>query len=113
MIHASELRKGNLINTEYGILPVHAIVFNSVQVKGKDGRILWANKIEGVKLSEELLLKFGFITYTKEYYVRDKFILNPKFKLRDVCFDITFKYAHKLQNCFYELTGKELTLTNA
>lgn len=44
MISISDLRKGNLIKTEYGILPVHAIIFNEVQVKGNDGRILWAKE---------------------------------------------------------------------
>jgi len=59
MIPTSDLRKGNLIKTEYGILPVHAIIFNDVQVKGTDGRILWAKEVEGVELSDEILELFG------------------------------------------------------
>ena len=60
MIPISDLRKGNMIKTEYGILPVHAIIFSEVQVKGKDGRILWAKETEGVGVDEQLLLRFGF-----------------------------------------------------
>lgn len=43
---------GNYILTEYGELPIKHVVFDSYQVTGKDGRILWANKVEPIKLTE-------------------------------------------------------------
>lgn len=94
MIPISDLRPGNLIKTEYGILSVHSIVFDSVQVKGKDGRILWAKEIEG------LLVSFIEISRLLRGYVdADKaFVWN------------NIKFIHQLQNHYYWNTFKELEL---
>jgi len=81
MIPISDLRKGNLIKTEYGILPVHAIIFNEVQVKGNDGRILWAKETEGVYLEREEMI-WGRI----------------------------IKYVHEKQNIYYWLNGSEMEI---
>jgi len=81
MIPISDLRKGNLIKTEYGILPVHAIIFQEVQVKGKDGRILWAKETEGVYLESEEMV-WGRI----------------------------IKYVHEKQNIYYWLNGLEMEI---
>ncbi len=88
MIPISDLRKGNLIKTEYGILPVHAIVFNSVQVKGKDGRVLWAKEIEGVGIGEIDIYRVG------ETLVAEV--------LRN------WLFVHEMQNWYYWNNGKEL-----
>lgn len=66
MIPISDLRKGNLIKTEYGILPVHAIIFNEVQVKGKDGRILWAKEIEGVGINSDLFDRSNLLNFARK-----------------------------------------------
>lgn len=92
MIPISDLRKWNLIKTEYGILPVHAIVFNSVQVKGKDGRVLWAKEIEGVGIGEI-------------------HIKNIKgFMLTEVLRNWLF--VHEMQNWYYWHNKQELELNN-
>ena len=81
MIPTSDLRPGNLIQTEYGILPVHAIAFNDIQVMGSDGRILWAKKIEGVEITESHLknISDNDLTY----------------------FLVIYQFLHELQNYFY------------
>lgn len=113
MIPASDLRKGNLVKTEYGILPVHAIAFNDVQVIGTDGRILWANQVEGVELSEEILKRFGIeVEYTNGGWLRWQI---EDFKLLDrklphpIAHSNYILFAHELQNLFYWIKRKELT----
>ena len=81
MIPVSDLRKGNLIITEYGILPVHAIAFNEVQVVGTDGRILWAKQTEGVEIDSNNLKNIS--EKDKEDYL------------------VVYSFVHELQNWFY------------
>jgi len=50
---------GNYISTEYGELQIKHVVFDSYQVTGKDGRTLWANKVEPIKLTEKLVIFLG------------------------------------------------------
>lgn len=90
MIPISDLRKGNLIKTEYGILPVHALIFNEVQVKGKDGRILWAKEIEGIGIGEIDIYKVGESLVS---LVLRKWV-----------------FVHEMQNWYYWHSGKELEL---
>lgn len=121
-IAANDLRKGNLINTEYGILTVHAIVFNDVQVKGKDGRILWANQVEGVEITEDLLKEFGWgkgefdSEYLDNVSLKQE-VLGYNVNSNMFCIETNcdvmeinhIKYAHEIQNTYYWLTKKELT----
>lgn len=123
MIPTSDLRKGNLVKTEYGILPVHTTAFNDVQVKGKDGRILWAKEVEGVELSEDILVGFGFEKFDDcgELKRDDCFCihkdsgftigLTPKFCMIGYR-NVSLKFAHELQNTFYWIKRKDLTYLN-
>lgn len=90
MIPTSDLRKGNLIKTEYGIVTVHAIVFNDVQVKGKDGRILWAKEVEGIGIGEIDINKIGKTLVLK---VIKKWL-----------------FVHEMQNWYYWNYRKELKI---
>lgn len=91
-IPVSNLRKGNLIRTEYGILRIYEIVFSDIQVKGKDGRILWAKDIEGIGIGE-----FNIIAQVGEILVA-KVIKN-------------WLYVHELQNWYYwNSGGKEINM---
>jgi len=110
MIPTSDLRKGNLIKTEYGVLPVHAIIFQEVQVKGKDGRILWAKEVEGVELSEEIMHEFKFELFPWGW-VKNRLRITPfyfAYKSDNGCCNL--KLAHELQNLYYWMERKELTL---
>ena len=114
MIPTSDLRKGNLVKTEHGILPVHHIAFGDVQVKGTDGRILWANQVEGVEINEEILIGFGleknfrtFFDNESDFYITTNTgFFNVKSggaMIRQV------RFAHELQNLFYWIERKELS----
>ena len=110
MIPVIDLRKGNLIRTEYGVLPVHAIIFNEVQVKGKDGRILWAKEIEGVELSEKIMNGFGVVDNGRYYSLgKSNFLilLTPRHWLIGYR-DTIQRFTHELQNTYYWIERKEL-----
>ncbi|MCE5332696.1 MAG: hypothetical protein LLF95_11240 [Bacteroidales bacterium] len=128
-ILTSDLRKGNLIKTEYGILPVHAIVFQEVQVKDRDGRILWAKEIEGVELSEDLIKTFGFefnevvMALWKEcwfkghpsqrfdlYFKNHKILMSSRYQTFSESLETDIKFAHEIQNLYYWIERKELII---
>lgn len=96
MIPVSDLRKGNFIRTEYGILPIHVIIFNDVQVKGKDGRILWAKEIEGIGIGEIDTDKI------KETFKNRKDLIKNVLK--------KWLFVHEMQNWYYWHNRKELKL---
>jgi len=112
MIPISDLRKGNLIKTEYGILPIHDIVFNDVQVVGTDGRILWANEVEGVELTDSIMHGFEFELFPWGW-VKPRFRITPfhfSYKSDNGCCNL--KFAHELQNLYYWIERKEEAQTN-
>lgn len=97
-IPTSDLRKGNIISTEYGILPIHNICFNDIQVKTSDGRILWVNRLEGIDL-----LEFEFQESTVNQISS---LINKEFKrITDV--DRSIVFVHELQNWYYWNSGKQ------
>ena len=90
MIPTSDLRKGNLIKTEYGILPVHHIVFDDIYVKGKDGRVLYVREVEGVGIGEINIANVGESMVAK--------ILRR------------WLFVHEMQNWYYWNYRKEITI---
>lgn len=81
--------------------------------------------VEPIPLTEEWLLKFGFVFEDEQHheyfgsYLRDdlngySLIVNKnenKFILRTDVFDLTtISYVHQLQNIFFALTGNELEI---
>lgn len=115
---------GNYISTEYGDLPIKHVVFDKYQVIGKDGRILWANKVEPIKLTEELLINSNMIQDNyRAFYLGIIFIKKceingeTKFDIHigehfgETKHFIYIYYLHELQNII-SLTGEKLTLTN-
>jgi len=112
MIPVSDLRKGNLVKTEHGILPVHHICFNDIYVQGKDGRTLYAREVEGVELTDEILSLFKIeVEYTNGGWLRWK---KENFKLLDRKLPHPIDHmnyillAHELQNLYYWIERKEL-----
>lgn len=128
MIPTSDLRKGNLVKTEYGILPVHHIVFNDIYVLGNDGRVLYAREVEGVELSEKILIELGFDKLlpnigqisqdeinlgklrTVVIFRADSFTFNTSngWWIWHKPLDYKPTFAHELQNMFYWIEKKEL-----
>lgn len=133
-MEANELRIGNLTQDKVTKV-VYTITANSllylVACKEEDKE----PAIEPIPLTEEWLLKFGFV---KDYYrindqtVPERFIYDDIWRFEDgihlYCKDIVWylmdeydsllsfnremKGVHDLQNLFFALKGKELTIKN-
>ena len=109
---------GNYISTEHGELPIKHIVFDQYQVTGKDGRVLWANKVEPIILTEEWLIKLGFEfdNESKSWSILtsiDDFDYLFEIQKFNDFFEPYFlrtkiKCVHLLQNIYFSLTNKEL-----
>lgn len=127
MIDVKELKIGNYIDYSLSNLPqrIKSIIFSSegyvVNFLDSD----FANSVEKIKpipITEEWLLKFGFISnpYQDRYE-----LVNIYFQGCKLCFECdktkgftelwisefpNIKYVHQLQNLFHIVTGSELQL---
>ena len=108
MIKGTEVRIGNLVHTETGV--VQTIEF--IDRDDKDGYF-------PIPLTEEWLLKFGFKKDTEGYTLgrfeiyhfhqkpESDFITAWGYSLSTN--EMSIKYVHQLQNLYFALTGTELT----
>lgn len=116
-----ELRIGNLVNRLGIITVIRGISIDSDgmgYIHTPMSGIITINQIETIPLTEELLVKFGFVK--SHSYWRNKNISMLSFKLqRNTWFFTTGKgegngvaleYVHQLQNLYFALTGEELTI---
>jgi hypothetical protein len=120
---ANELRIGNLVFADlYGEKPIlvesicniNEDIFNSTT-----GEIP-ISSLKPIPLTEEWLLKFGFVKKNAAPSITRYFLNNfcvefdPQDKYRFYCngFYIEMHHVHQLQNIFYCLVGKELLLNN-
>lgn len=115
---------GNYISTEYGELPIKHVVFDQYQVIGKDGRTLWANKVDPIELTEEWLTKFGFTVENSFAYSTGEEVAYNVFSKSELTFNSIQdcwwlcgkpmkrqpKYVHQLQLLYFALTGTELKI---
>ena len=126
-MEAKDLRIGNLVNSHGGGdinfcekgQPRHLSVITSLG----DSIISWRSideppnythsSIEPIPLTEEWLLKFGFVKdkLTNFDYYKDDFEIHlPNyFKYKDSILN-KIKHVHQLQNLYHALTGKELKI---
>lgn len=133
MVDIKELRIGNIVKCYSSLykknkpFEVSQILVDNIELIDTDEsfEILY-DRLDGIPLTEELLLKCGF---TKEYYGfscdivelsygrflcnddtdKDKLFLsinNAEYTISGV----SFKYLHQLQNIYYALMGKELNV---
>jgi hypothetical protein len=117
---ATDLRLGNLIKKNNKIYEISSLFFVDLY----DGTIRenYNNSyvIEPIQLTEEWLLKFGFEKTMSWTYVKDLVgNLQLVYYLGEKGWSIGFnsysdfsnlKYVHQIQNLYFALTGKELTL---
>lgn len=116
---ANELRIGNLVITNDGLNePMEGTVFNilrsycriAVDNELEDIQVRYED-LEGIPLTEEWLLKFGFVADKmdgKEFYRGDfKIQLPVYFWWKDSSLK-KIKHVHQLQNLYYALTREEL-----
>jgi hypothetical protein len=113
-LRASELRVGNI--TTLGVVSlIDQDVFRVVDSEGDSFKNTWA-EIKPIPLTEEWLLKFGFVSNP----YKDRYELIAKINIIIEC-DKTkglidlyceqfphIKYVHSLQNLYFALTGEEL-----
>ena len=114
---AKELRIGNLVNVSVidQNVSVSAISKDTIRVNDNILAILKYDQIEPIVLTEKWMQKLGF-KYSKMYgwfENKDTFIkISKEFNLY-FSYPRTYKeltFVHELQNLYFALTGKELTL---
>jgi len=106
---STEFRIGNLIKCDENILIVEEIIKNGITTEDYG---LHFDIIQPIPLTEELLLKCGFVKYSndilvfakKYYYVKS----NKTIMIGQEPF-CTIEYLHTLQN-FFALTNQELKI---
>jgi hypothetical protein len=121
---ASDLRVGNLIN----VLNPNTGIWNIEATKGKtimilqqeEGHYLLINNLKPIPITEEWLLKFGFIkTEYKSDIIYDSGLQSSTYITIDNDYSSYFmwgeyltsiKYVHELQNLYFALTQRELTV---
>ena len=101
---ANELRIDNYV--QFDTLTVY-----KVDIIYKDYVML--RRWEGVPLTEQWLIKFGFVKTDYNCFEFGDFILNDDFIMMDIDITIQLKYVHELQNLYYSLFKKELVLSES
>jgi hypothetical protein len=116
---AEQLRAGNLVQTNYGILEVININsegFDYIDArkptyKGISRHSL--DSVEPIPLIEEWLLKFGFEKTPFEHYKLGGFYIDlhsNTYRLNREWVNIKFQYIHSFQNLYFALTNQELNI---
>ncbi len=112
-MEAKELRIGNLLLTDYDYLVevefIHKNHFDCRELT--TGSFVVNGKYKPIPLTEEWLVKFGY-RWTNGYGYR---FLKGWIKLKEGVWksydlEAEVKYVHELQNLYYALTKKELTI---
>ena len=111
---ANELRIGNFVQDTLGVDKI-----------GLNAKVKFADIYNGIPLTEEWLLNFGFETYTTEkskvyklgnfmviYVLKGRFAGNKYLKAFNISFSEFghIKHVHTLQNLYFALTGEELQI---
>lgn len=110
---ASELRIGNYLNGRKGPVTVTEIRENNrVKIKENPSNFTVGDCLLPIPLTEEWLLKFGF--KNGSYFILNNVIIykdyNDKYRYEYNYGQLWVKHVHQLQNLYFALTGKELTL---
>ena len=113
---ANELRIGNLILLD-GVNELYLDGIGEDEVHSSEGGYLEVERIEGIPLTEEWLLKFGFIKCLPggSLFMLDGFSVyvfgsEGMYEGRN---HIKIEYVHQLQNLYFALMDDELTLSEA
>ena len=125
MIHHTDVRVGNLVEYEGQIFEIDTIAKEFPTLNTSEfgiGVVDWKD-LNGIPLTEEWLIKFGFRYEYKtgpqesQYSLKcDKgeFLVHfdkmANFGMILLLDDIELKSVHQLQNLYFALTGKELTI---
>lgn len=119
-MNAKELRIGNLLIGKYGVAIISELTFWKAHINNYNGNpldtILDYSEIKPIPLTEEWLLKFGFIKNTGFYRhpktMWDYSLIDNELELFSGwdgdTYTVSCKYVHQLQNLYFALTGQEL-----
>ncbi|MFA5715032.1 MAG: hypothetical protein WC998_04800 [Candidatus Paceibacterota bacterium] len=123
VLTTNELRRGNLIENNGNIYPITAIDHNSVIIFIKNATFCVSDKnINPIPLTEDWLLKFGFIQNTSNSYYWLNYGTNgilivkyndyyKKYTLElGKGMNIVLDFVHHFQNICFDLTRHELII---
>jgi hypothetical protein len=126
MIKANELRIGNLIQSKSNLcslLEVRQLFGDSFQAK--DIGSFMYESCDGIPITEEWLLKFGFECSDQQSWSTGEEVNYKVYKKGDLAYNSIQnawwlrgtmnhypEYVHELQNLVFALTGSELTIDN-
>ena len=115
MITAQELRIGNLVKPikprhNEKFIKVESIDYDLINIRFRPYEI---NEVEPIALTEELLIELGFEKQGNSFRLNEyEYFLNGVFNdwERGYTINENVIYVNRLQNLFWVLTGKELTI---
>jgi len=114
---AKNYRIGNLVKYDNRVFEIDTIakVFPTLNTTEFGIGVVDWNNIKPIPLTEEWLIKFGFEVYEfddkeKQYRINDRLLVVRNNVFYDYGSRVELKYVHQLQNLFFALTQKELTL---
>ena len=133
MINEKELRTGNLyitlrnqIITVSGIDTVNKFVIiastSNTEITSKNESSIIFEDLNSIEITEKNIAQLGFSTSDATMSInlvsdnKFRFVWNEKLSQvflvdeKDGAIGLQIKYIHQLQNIFYDLSGKELTL---
>jgi len=116
MIHANELRLGNLVEYDNRTFAIDSISqeFPTLSTSEFGIGVVDYNNISPIPLTEEWLVKFGFQDYENSYILeydgRDFTWTGSTYYIRWCGHAMDCQYVHQLQNLYFALTGNELTI---
>jgi len=115
----AELRIGNIIAYNNNGFPVRVNALDTKNCYYNSSCKSSYDSMNGIKLTEEWLLKFGFELMKQSEYTLNTYELNgiklwnKKMDFSELIFEFSnqnIKYMHQLQNLYFALTNKELTI---
>jgi hypothetical protein len=125
---ATDLRIGNIVTYGFDDEPIYPERVGKIYSINNNGCLIQLlrhkhdvaiGRIKPIPLTEEWLIKFGFVECSKGMYDYGDYTFNLEMcSLWDYTGDEGYliatqiKYVHELQNLFYCLTKKELLITN-
>ena len=113
----NELRIGNLVLFYNEVVPITGIVKSGFYIGEHGFAINLLDWFQPIKLTEEWLVKLGFVKNDSGFYEQKRFTYHPEHGWNILSQWIKgwvnvaeIKYVHSLQNLYFALTGKELKI---
>ena len=119
-MNIDRLAKGDYIDTEYGIVRVHATSWGQIQVESHDGRKLWAEVVAPVPVSPDTVAMLGHTANGGEVCINGVSFsecegggLAYRDKVNGRMLSRPFTELHELQAFVLLLTGRPMAINGA